>query len=149
MTDVASSTSSLGAPAPAHPLRRIETVALVLLAVLLGAAVIDDVVRQVGIDKRILLDKRTYRREFPTAVTKHIFVNPGKRDTLDIACAHLPGATDRGCLMLTGPSQRVTTRNVVGSYRLPRRHPDKYRYRYRCAGLALERGLCPHGAAPR
>jgi len=146
---VAPGTAADAAPAGRfHLLRRIELIVLIAIGALLLAAVIDDVVRQVGIDDRVLIDKRTYSRYFPTAVSKHIFVNPGKRSTLDVACAHLPGAPDRGCLMLAGPS-RALPRQVLGSYRLPRKHPDKHRFRYSCTGLAVRRALCPPGARPR
>jgi len=127
--------------------RLIETTLLLLIALALAIATINDDARQVGINHRLIADLRTWR-----TYTGHDYKNVGVEQQLfgisstrDVTC----GNTSRGapdshaqiCLIIDGPT-RGGTRQVLGGWYVPPyvQHND-YRYRYGCFGPAA-RGLC-------
>jgi hypothetical protein len=124
---------------------RIETVVLVVIGLLLTAAVVNDVVRQLGIDARKKVDMRTFAHYVPGTPPKHIEVTAGQRGLPDVTCGRpVVHADVRVCLIMIG-SSHVLYRDVVGSYTLPFLHSDRRRYRFACAGYAVTHHLCPPG----
>ena len=139
-----------GAPAPtegegAHRAWRLETIVLVVIGLLLTAAVVNDVVRELGIDAREKVDMRTFKHYVPGTPPKHIEVAPGQRGLPDITCGRpIVYANVRVCLIMVG-SSHVLYRRVAGEYTLPFLHSDRRRYRFSCAGYAVTHHLCPPG----
>jgi len=133
---------------PGHGnMRLIETTLLVLIALVLAVATVNDVVRQTGVNERENADKRTWR-----AYTGRNYHNIGVEtglfgisSTRDAVCGNTePGAPDaktQECLLVAGPT-RAGRREVLGGWYVPRyiQHND-YQYRYGCFGAAT-RGLC-------
>jgi hypothetical protein len=128
-----------------HRAWRIETLVLVVIGLLLTAAVVNDVVRQLGIDARKKVDMRTFAHYVPGTPPKHIEVAAGQRGLPDITCGRpVIYANVRVCLIMIG-SSHVLYRDVVGRYTLPFLHSDRRRYRFACAGYAVTHHLCPPG----
>jgi len=127
--------------------RLIETTLLVLVGLLLATATIADVVRQTGINKRLIADKQTWR-----AYTGHDYYNVGVEQdvfgissTRDVVCGNTTGGPPDShtqiCLVVVGPI-RAGRRQVLGGWYVPPyvQHND-YAYRYGCFGSATK-GLC-------
>jgi hypothetical protein len=114
---------------------------LVAIGLLLAAAVTRDVVRQVGVDHRVVVDKRTWTH-YTHRPIKEITVRTNTRNTVDVACGipHTRGSY-RLCLILTG-SSHTTYRHVAGGYRLPLTGFDVYGIRSGCFGKAKHPRLC-------
>jgi len=136
------------APGPDRRRRLIEGAVLVAIGLLLAAAVIRDVVRQVGVDDRVVVDKRTWVH-YTHHNIKLVSVLTNTRNNIDFACgpphAH---ATYRVCLMLTGGSHG-TYRHISGGYRLGLTGFDVRANRYDCFGLPRHQHLCPRRGVVR
>ncbi len=128
-------------------MRLIETTLLVLAAVFLAVATVNDLGREVDINHRLIADLATWR-----AYTHHDYLNISiDRETLglgsgrEILCGNTepggPGERTQICLAIWGPV-RHGQRTVHGGWYLPRYHPDLRAYRYGCFGAAGQ-GKCP------
>jgi hypothetical protein len=144
---------------------RVETAILIVVAAVLVAAVIYDVVRQVGINERFQVDRNTWQH-YAHRTLNMIDVNPinvtdvsprtllvldrVSRRNVDIACAPpAAGAQYRYCLVLGGPSQNRTYRQVLGGYDLPLYGKDLHTVRSHCFGVAARERWCQAQAVPK
>jgi hypothetical protein len=126
--------------------RLIETTLLVLVGVLLSVATVRDVVRQVKVNHRLIVDLATWR-----ALTGHDYHNlrieqdEKGHSTREVVCGNVspgqPGARPQVCYVLTGPVVHGR-RAARGGYRLPPYVPDLRRSRYGCFGSAAREQLC-------
>jgi hypothetical protein len=127
-------------------LRLAETTLLVLFALLLATATVNDVVQQTHVNHRLVADLATWR-----AATGHNYRNIGveqdikEHSTRDIVCGNVsPGGPKQRtqiCLRIAGPIV-AGHRNVSGGYYLPPRSEDKASLRYGCFGWGVQAGLC-------
>lgn len=128
-------------------MRLIETTLLLLLALLLATATINDVLRQTHINHRLVADLRTWR-----AYTHHDYHNISiDQETLGLAtgrevlCGNTspgpPGSRTQICLAIWGPILDGM-RTVHGGWYLPPHVPDIPSERYGCFGPAGQ-GRCP------
>jgi hypothetical protein len=145
-------------PAPLRPLLReppgagtvrlVETTLLVIAAVFLATATIDDVVREVGVDHRLAADVRTWR-----TATHHVFHNLtvdqhllGERSQREVVCGNTrpgpPKSSRQLCLEIWGPV-RAGRRQVHGGWYIPAGSEDVRSLRFGCFGRAVAEGLCP------
>jgi hypothetical protein len=144
-------------PAPLRPrseegsgsgqLRLVETTLLLLAALLLAIATVNDVARQAGVNHRLAADLHTWR-----AYTRHDYRNLTVAQdiyghtTREIVCGNTtPGGPKERvqlCLVMTGPVVHGL-RSVRSGWYLPPKAEDVRSLRYRCFGRAREEGLCP------
>jgi hypothetical protein len=127
--------------------RLIETTLLVLVALLLAIATVNDVVRQTHVNHRLVADLRSWRQ-----YTGHAYKNLSVEQdfyghtTRDIVCGNVspgpPKERTQLCLVLTG-SVTAGRRAARGGFYLPPKVDDIRRYRYACYGSAKAAGLCP------
>jgi hypothetical protein len=128
-------------------MRLIEATLLVLVGMALATATVYDVVRQSGINERLVADLRTWRsftghdyREL--SLTQELL---GARSQHEVVCGNTrPGAPKSStqlCLAIWGPV-RDGRRTVHGGWYLPPRVEDLRRERFGCFG-AGSGGLCP------
>jgi hypothetical protein len=127
--------------------RLVETTLLVLVALFLLIATVNDLVRQTHVNHRLVADLRTWRQ-----YTGHDYKNVSVEQdfyghtTRDIACGNVspgaPKARTQLCIVLTGPV-RAGRRAAHGGFYLPPKVDDVPRYRYGCYGSATSAGLCP------
>jgi hypothetical protein len=130
------------------PLWRAETAVLLLVFALLATATINDLVRQVHINHRLIADLRTWR-----AYTRHDYKNVavdqltmGVTTKRDVVCGNTepgaPKARTQICLVVTGAT-RGGRRTVSGGWYLPPATVDDVRsVRYGCFG-SVTIGRCP------
>lgn len=127
--------------------RLIENTILILVALLLAVATVNDVVRQTHINHRLTADLATWRH-----YTGHDYRNISiDQETLGLAsgrevlCGNTrpgpPAAYTQLCLAIWGPV-RHGLREVHGGWYLPPYAPDIPSKRYGCFGPA-GRGKCP------
>jgi hypothetical protein len=124
----------------------IETTVLVLVGAVLAIATINDLVRQAGVNHRLIADLRTWRH-----YTRHDYYNISiDQETLgtsterEVLCGNTspgpPGANTQICLAIWGPV--VNGRRAVhGGWYLPPYVEDLASERYGCFGPA-GRGFC-------
>jgi hypothetical protein len=134
-------------------LRLVETTLLVVIAAVLAAATINDVVRQVHVNHRLAADMRTWR-----AITGHNYVNLDVEEDLrhfttrDVICGNTspgaPGVRPQVCLIAIGPI-RAGRRDVEGGFYLPPELADDAYHRYACFGSALRHHWCLLKNVPR
>jgi hypothetical protein len=127
--------------------RLIETTLLLLAALLLAIATVNDVVLQTHVNHRLVADMRTWR-----SYTGHNFHNISPEQdifghtTRDFVCGNTkPGPPKERvqiCLVITGPVVHGR-REVHGGWYLPPKVEDVPSNRYACYGSAREQGLCP------
>jgi hypothetical protein len=129
-------------------LRLVETAALVLVGLLLAVATVNDVVRQAGINHRLVADLRTWRQ-----YTHHNYKNIAADQQLlgvathrDVVCGNtVPGPPKERtqiCLVMVGAT-KAGRRTVAGGWYLPPGTEDNVRSaRYACFG-AIAKGKCP------
>jgi hypothetical protein len=128
-------------------LRLVENAVLVLVALLLATAAVDDVVRQAGVNHRLTADLRTWR-----AYTHHDYKNVGTDTELlgtsthrDVVCGNtIPGPPKRRtqiCLVVTGPTEGGRRTVSGGWYLPPHSEQDVRSARYGCFG-SVTSGLC-------
>jgi len=140
-------------------LRRFESALLVVAAVVLAVATINDLVREIGIGIRLHADLVSWER-----ITGHRYHNPlieqdvKHYTTKDTVCANTenvkPQGTVQVCLVFVGPV-RNGLRRAVGGWYLEARGTDvhepvlnRYQYRYGCFGRAASEHLCGLAAGP-
>jgi len=125
----------------------IETTLLVLVAIVLAVATVNDLARQASINHRLVADLNTWRH-----YTGHDFRNLsvdeetlGANNQREVVCgntgAGAPGATSQICLAIWGATVRGR-RTVHGGWYLPPYHQDLRGERYGCFGADLQH-LCP------
>lgn len=137
---------------PRARLVRVETVVLVLVALVLAVATVYDLTRQVGIDKRLHADLVSWQAITGARYT-NAYVEPDAKhySTRDVVCGWTPRPdpwqTAQACLIFTGPvhgSRRATAGGyyvaAVGSL-VNRQAFDRARYRYGCFGDAAAQGF--------
>jgi hypothetical protein len=128
-------------------MRLIETTLLVLAAVLLAVATINDVARQTHVNHRLIADLRTWRE-----YTGHAYHNLsieqellGASSQREVVCGNTspgaPKARTQLCLAIWGPTLHGR-RTVHGGWYLPPKAEDVRADRYGCFGPASE-GKCP------
>lgn len=129
-------------------LRLVETTLLILAAVLLATATINDVGRQVGVNHRLMADLRTWR-----SYTGHDYRNLSPDQELlgiatkrDVVCGNTspgpPKERTQICLVVTGPTVDGRRRVSGGWYLLAHSQDDVRERRYGCFG-SITLGLCP------
>ena len=134
-------------------LRFLETALLLLVAVVLLVATVNDVHRQVHIGTRLAADLESWK-----ALTGVPFHNPFiEQDiktftTRDVVCADLtkgkPEGKPQACLIFTGPVHNGRRVARGGFYLIARgtdvHQPvlDRPQYRYACFGSAIAEHLC-------
>jgi hypothetical protein len=133
-------------------LRLAETTLLLLFALLLAIATVNDVVQQTHVNHRLNADLATWR-----VVTGHDYHNLAVEQDLkghstrDTVCGNVspggPKQRTRICLRMTGPVV-AGHRAIGGGYYLPPRIEDEAWLRYGCFGSAAESTLCPRDVAP-
>jgi hypothetical protein len=138
-------------------LRLAETTILILVALLLAVATVNDLVQQTHVNHRLVADLRTWR-----LATGHNYHNLSIQQdvkghtTRDTVCGNVTpgGPKERAqvCLVLLGPVLSGG-RSASGGYYLLAQTVDGRRSRYGCFGAAAEAGLCglkkpPFGAPP-
>jgi hypothetical protein len=127
--------------------RLVETTLLVLAALLLAVATVNDVVRQNHVNQRLIADLRTWR-----SFTGHNYHNLsidqrvlGERSQREVICGNTsPGAPKERtqlCLAIWGPVT-AGSRTVHGGWYLPAKVEDIRADRYGCFGPASQ-GECP------
>jgi hypothetical protein len=128
--------------------RLIETTLLVLVGVLLATATVNDVVRQAGVNHRLIADLRTWR-----SYTGHAYHNLSIEQELlgptssqrEVVCGNTspgaPKARTQLCLAVWGPVV-AGRRTVHGGWYLRPKAEDVRAARYGCFGPA-SRGICP------
>lgn len=133
-------------------LRLAESTILVLVALLLATATVNDLVRQTRVNHRLIADLATWR-----VVTGHRYHNLAieqdikAHTTTDTVCGNVspgaPGERTQLCLVLAG---RVVAgrRIVLGGYYLPPRAIDVRPHRYACFGQSSGRAACGAARAP-
>ncbi|TMK99628.1 MAG: hypothetical protein E6G34_03620 [Actinobacteria bacterium] len=132
---------------PASRLHLLESVVLLLAALLLGVATVNDVVRQTHINHRLVADLRTWRaytgHDYRRLSVSQDFRHHTKRE---VVCGNTspgaPKARVQVCLLITGPVSHAR-RTVSGGWYLPPRREDLRGYRYACFGHALAERRCP------
>jgi hypothetical protein len=126
--------------------RLIETTLLVLAGLLLATATINDLSREVKINRRLIVDTRVWR-----SYTGHDYANLTTEETIfgeaghrDVVCGNTspgaPQARTQLCLAIGGPVVKGR-RMVIGGWYLPPYAEDERAERYGCFGAATE-GLC-------
>lgn len=129
-------------------LRLVETTLLVIVAVVLAVATINDVVRQNHINDRLIADLATWR-----SYTGHDYRNVlvdqqllGITSKREVVCGNTSpgGLRERTqlCLEIYGPV-RDGRRPVQGGWYLPPKSEDQRRDRYACFGRAVAQEICP------
>jgi hypothetical protein len=127
---------------PDRRLHTVEGLAMIAIGLLLAAAVARDVARHVGIEKRAIVDRHTFRVYVHRPRLKKIAIAPPRRGTRDKVCGQpAAGTRQRLCLFIGGPAH-VVVRQVTGGYFLPLLAPDRFRFRSGCFGSALAHHLC-------
>jgi hypothetical protein len=121
-------------------LRVVETTLLLLAALLLAIATVNDVVRQAHVNHRLIADLATWR-----SYTGHRYHNLSisqdysEHFTREVVCGNTsPGEPKQRvqlCLVMNGPVAGGR-RRVSGGWYLPARVEDEPRYRYGCFGSA-------------
>ena len=128
-------------------MRLIETTLLVLAAVLLAVATVDDVRLQTKTNHRLIADLHSWRVH-----TGHDYRNlTVEQDmkghtTREVVCGNtVPGAPKERvqiCLLMSGPVSHGLRRVASGWY-LPPKVEDLTAYRYGCFGPPAARWPCP------
>jgi len=127
--------------------RLVETTLLLLLALVLAIATVNDVARQSHVNHRLIADLDTWR-----SYTGHSYHNLAIEQEItetsrhrEVVCGNTsPGAPKERtqlCLVIEGP-QRAGRRSVLGGWYLPPKAEDLRALRYGCFGEAGE-GACP------
>jgi hypothetical protein len=123
--------------------RLIETTLLVLVAVLLATATVNDVARQSTINHRLIADLKTWRH-----YTGHDYHNLSIEQELfgagsqrEVVCGNTrpgaPKATTQLCLAIWGPTVGGR-RTIHGGWYLPPKVEDERADRYGCFGPASQ-----------
>jgi hypothetical protein len=135
-----------GAKRDSGDLRAVETTILLLAALLLAIATINDVVRQAHVNQRLIADLATWRsytgRHYHNLTVKQDYT---EHFTREVVCGNTsPGEPKQRiqlCLVITGPIAHGR-RHVNGGWYLPPRAEDQSAYRYGCFGSAPAEFTC-------
>jgi hypothetical protein len=126
--------------------RRVETIVLLLVALLLSIATVNDVVLATHTNHRLVADLQTWRTY--TGHEYHsVSVEPDVRHhtTRDVVCGNTspgaPGERIQFCLQLSGPVVHGR-RATQGGWYLPARTQNLPADRYGCFGIAKTQGAC-------
>jgi len=127
---------------------RVETVALILVGLLLAVAAINDIFYSVNAAAQLVADQTTWRhytgRDYYNVSAGALVVGRAP----DISCANSapgpPGERTQICLLIDGTIVHGL-RSVVGGWRLPARTGDFPAKRYDCFGEGAAKALCPKG----
>jgi hypothetical protein len=125
---------------------RVETVVLVLVALLLAVATVNDVKQQTNVNHRLIADLRTWR-EYTGHDYKNVSVEEDLygHSTRDFVCGNVspgpPKERTQICLTVTGPVTEGR-RAAKGGWYLPAKTEDLRSYRYGCYGTAKHERLC-------
>jgi hypothetical protein len=131
---------------------RIETVVLLVLALVISVATVYDLTREVKVDNRLTADIETWRHvaEIPdeeVAVEQDLT----SYSTRDTACADVIESKTRVsvrlCLMLDGPVSG-NRRKVLGGFYLPPYLSLGPNDRYGCFGSTVGEHFCTYGPRP-
>jgi hypothetical protein len=121
-------------------LRAVETTLLLLAALLLAIATVNDVMRQAHVNQRLIADLATWRSY--TGLHYHnlsVSQDYSEHFTREVVCGNTsPGEPKQRvqlCLVMNGPVAGGR-RRVSGGWYLPARVEDEPRYRYGCFGSA-------------
>jgi hypothetical protein len=127
---------------------RVETVALLLVGLLLAIASVNDVVLGTHTNHRLVADLRTWR-----AYTGHDYKNVSAEQdiyhhtTTDVVCGNtLPGPPKERvqiCLQMTGPVVHGYRAARGGWYLPANSEKNLRRYRYACFGTTKAQRACP------
>lgn len=129
-------------------MRLIETTLLVLVALVLTVATVNDLARQAKVNKRLVADLATWR-----AYTGHDYKNVtvdqelfGTQSDREVVCGNTkPGqlkGTTQICLVIDGPIAGGK-RTIQGGWYLPPEVEDEQALRYGCFGQEEVQELCP------
>ncbi|HEX2702317.1 MAG TPA: hypothetical protein VHM72_02660 [Solirubrobacteraceae bacterium] len=133
---------------PKRRLWRVETIALIIVGLVLAVAAINDVFYSVHASARLVADQNTWRhythRDYFNVSAGPLVVGMSE----DLSCANAtpapPGERTQICILLDGPVVNGL-RSVVGGWRLPARTGDFPAARYDCYGAGAAKALCPKG----
>jgi hypothetical protein len=126
--------------------RLIETTVLLLAGLLLAIATVNDLVRQAGVNHRLIADLRTWRtythHDYHTlSVEQDVYGH----STHEVVCGNTtPGAPkerEQICLVMTGPVSGGR-RLVQNGWHLPPKAEDRRGYRYACFGSRTTQRPC-------
>jgi hypothetical protein len=127
-------------------LRFAETIVLLLAALLLTIATVNDVRRQTHINERLIVDLSTWRAY--TGLPYHnlsVKQDYSRHFTREVVCGNTkpgdPKTHTQLCLVISG-RVRDGRREVRGGWYLPPRVEDQPQYRYRCFGSARGEFQC-------
>jgi hypothetical protein len=135
-----------GARRESGDLRAAETTVLLIVALLLAIATVNDVVRQVHVNRRLIADLATWRsytgRHYHNLSIKQDY---SEHFTREVVCGNLspgePKQRTQLCLVITGPVVNGR-RHVSGGWYLPARAEDVSSMRYGCFGSAPVEFTC-------
>lgn len=120
--------------------RSIETILVLGVGLVLAAAVVWDVARQVRVNRREDIDKKTWVA-YTHKQAKNLSIRLLQRGTTDFVCSPPTSRLPRQCLMVAGAT-RGGLRTVQGGYYVPAQRDDRYSVRYGCFGVPARRHLC-------
>jgi hypothetical protein len=133
---------------PSSRLWRAETMALVVVGVVLTALATNDIFWSVQSSAVRVADQNTWRHYthrnyFNVSAGPLVYGRP-----VDVSCADAtpgpPGERTQICLIMDGPAV-AGLRHVIGGWRLPPRKGDFAIDRYGCYGAARTTTICPNG----
>jgi len=127
---------------------RVETLALLIAAVVLAVVAFNDIFWSVQDAGVLVADQNTWRqythRDYYNVSAGRLVFN----EAIDVSCADAtpgpPGERTQICLIMRGPAVHGL-REVIGGWRIPPRLGDFPRHRYDCFGAAKTSTLCPNG----
>jgi hypothetical protein len=127
-------------------LRAAETTVLLLVALLLAIATVNDVVRQTHVNERLIADQKTWRaythRDYHNLQVSQDY---SEHFTREVVCGNTsPGEPKQRiqlCLIVSGPVVHGI-RRVTGGWYLPARAEDQAPARYACFGSAPSEFEC-------
>jgi hypothetical protein len=130
-------------------LRLVETTLLVIAALLLATATVNDVARQVGVEHRLSADLRTWRLhtglQYRNLTADQQLL--GTSSEREVVCGNTrpgpPRSSLQLCLEIWGPVERGV-RQVHGGWYLAAHSDDVAARRSGCFGDAVAEALCPH-----
>jgi hypothetical protein len=127
--------------------RAIETVVLLAAAILLVTATVNDLVRQAGINHRLVADLDSWRT-YTGRPYRNLTISQellGTRSKHEVVCGNTTPGPPQGrtqiCLAIWGPVL-AGRRTVHGGWYLPAGSEDAAKDRYGCFG-DVPRRLCP------
>lgn len=133
--------------------RRVESVILLIIALLIAVAAIYDVTRQASINTRLTADIETWREITGHWHFKDISIEQDEKHFTkhDVACANIafarPGHEIQICFVFVGPIIDGRRATHTGFFLLPYKS-DLPKYRYDCFGTPMKRFPCKLTTTP-